>query len=401
MTRLTGLFLRGSKYYMRVVLPLDHPLRAIRQSGKIVLSLNTSEYRSALVEGLNKRAQILTGDYLALNSMLTPSKRIERPTEPHQSLRDLHIQWVESHSASKDSDQACLRAVKLFEKHIGYFPLSQISRKMGDEFRVWLLKQSTSSKTARDRLVWIKGLLNYASIELELIPRNPWRGIEIKARTESPRQPWNEEWLTRLLNHSIWNGGYLPKKRKAGGPAGYWLPLIALYTGARCSELCQLNTKDITQSNGIWIISISDSELEQNLKSQSSKRKVPIHRELIRLGILEYLQTIQEGSVWPELPKRTGKSGGYFSQYFSEFRTEIGAPKNMDFHSFRHLARTNLLNGGVSETIIDTLLGHSISGSIGAKVYTHTTNQILNEAINKLPIYTQKINQEISVVSQR
>ena len=37
--KLTGLFQRGSIYYVRVVLPIKHPLRAIYKSGKVVTSI--------------------------------------------------------------------------------------------------------------------------------------------------------------------------------------------------------------------------------------------------------------------------------------------------------------------------------------------------------------------------
>ena len=61
MAGLTGLFRRGTTYYMRVVLPLDHRLRAERPTGRIVISLGSSNYREALSKGYAKRAEILAG----------------------------------------------------------------------------------------------------------------------------------------------------------------------------------------------------------------------------------------------------------------------------------------------------------------------------------------------------
>ena len=37
----------------------------------------------------------------------------------------------------------------------------------------------------------------------------------------------------------------------------FWLPLIALFTGARINEICQLHTSDIQEKNGIAFISIN------------------------------------------------------------------------------------------------------------------------------------------------
>ena len=39
MAKLTGLFQRGSSYYLQVVLPQDHPLRTKYKNGKYVVSL--------------------------------------------------------------------------------------------------------------------------------------------------------------------------------------------------------------------------------------------------------------------------------------------------------------------------------------------------------------------------
>lgn len=56
MAGLTGLFRRGTTYYMRVVLPVDHPLRTERPTGRVVVSLGVSGYREAMARGVAKRA---------------------------------------------------------------------------------------------------------------------------------------------------------------------------------------------------------------------------------------------------------------------------------------------------------------------------------------------------------
>jgi integrase len=276
----------------------------------------------------------------------------------------------------------------LFESFTGDIKIPQISRDMGDKFRSWLQQQPTSSKTARDRLVWVKSLLNYACYDLELIPKNPWRGLDIKAHTEAPRQPWSDEFLTKLFSHPIWTEGLIPKDTKAGGSAAYWLPLLGLYSGARCSELCQLRTDDIKKESGVWTMQIHDGEPTQRIKTIAARRSIPIHAELLRLGFIHYWDSIEKGSLWPKLPKREGKAGGYFSQFFGQLRAELGIPASMSFHSFRHSARTNLVCAGVAESVIDRLLGHVSSGGVGARIYTHLSHQVLQKSINCLPTAT-------------
>jgi integrase len=370
---------------MRVVLPLDHPLRAERPTGRIVLSLGCTNYREAVTKGFAKRAEILSGAVYAAETAEPLPDRPRGVSSPALSLQDLHLRWQAANQTSDDSSRACLRAIKLFESFNGEVKLAQINRDMGDKFRSWLQQQPTSSKTARDRLVWIKSLLNYACDDLELIAKNPWRGLDIKAHTESPRQPWSDESLLKLFSHRIWSEQWVPLDKKAGGLAAYWIPLLALYTGARCSELCQLRTGDIKKESGVWMMQIHDGDSTQRIKTIAARRSIPLHAELLRLGFVQYCESNTQGSLWPELPKREGKAGGFFSQFFGQLRAELGIPLSMDFHSFRHSARTNLVCAGVAESVVDKLLGHIGAGGVGAKVYTHLSVQTLQAAINCLP----------------
>jgi integrase len=130
---------------------------------------------------------------------------------------------------------------------------------------------------------------------------------------------------------------------------------------------------------------IHDGDSTQRIKTIAARRSIPLHAELLRLGFVQYCESITQGSLWPELPKREGKAGGFFSQFFGELRAELGIPPSMDFHSFRHSARTNLVCAGVAESVVDKLLGHIGAGGIGSRVYTHLSVQTLQTAINCLP----------------
>jgi len=371
---------------MRVVLPLDHPLRAERPTGRIVISLASSNYREALSRGYAKRAEILAGaTHETVPTASTLAPHIHNVGSPALTLQELHLRWQAANQTSEDSTRACLRAIHLFEEFSGAVKLHQINRDMGDKFRSWLQQQPTSSKTARDRLVWVKSLLNYACDDLELIPKNPWRGLDIKAHTEAPRQPWSDESLSKLFNHPIWKEQWMPPDKKAGGSAAYWIPLLGLYSGARCSELCQLRTDDIKKDSGVWMMQIHDGDPTQRIKTNAARRGIPVHDELLRLGFVQYSKSITQGSLWPKLPKREGKAGGYFSQFFGQLRAELGIPASMSFHSFRHSARTNLVCAGVAESMVDKLLGHISTGGIGSRVYTHLSVQTLQSAVNCLP----------------
>jgi integrase len=392
MAHLIGLFERGGSYYLRVVLPQHHPLRNLYRSGKVVQSLGKCSYREAIRIGTQKRAEVLWGSKspslaTASHIDLKPSQPpIPKLTEvkPSASLREVYELWIKSSPKSADTVASCGRALKLFEEYSGNPPLSQLTRAQGDQFRAKLRELPTTSKTARDRFNWIKSLLKYASQDLELISKSPWVGLEIKSRTTSQRQPWTNEHLSILLGHEIWQKGSLPKDSKAGGLAAYWVPLLGIYTGARCSELCQLMLHDIETKATIPTIRITDEGEGQNVKSEAGHRTIPIHSELIRLGFLDYVKSLEGPKLWPNLPQRDGKPGGYFSQWFGTLRKSLGIPDSIVFHSFRHTARSTLSSAGAPETVIDRLMGHESQGSVGAKVYTHIDAGTLKVAIESI-----------------
>lgn len=392
MANLTGLFQRGGSYYLRIVLPQRHPLLDKYRSGRLIKTLGASSHRTAVNRGILMRAQVL-GCYLQPAAAKSePTVAYAVPEIPCVLLRTIYDRWAKSKPLTADSIACCGRALRLFEEHTHNTPLQNLTRSQGDAFRAWLQTLPTTSKTARDRMNWVKSLLKYAAQELEIIPKSPWVGLGIKSQTTAKRQPWSEEHLKVLLGHETWQKGTMPTDTKAGGIAAYWIPLLAMYTGARCSELCQLKVIDIGTTSNAPTIRITDEGEGQHVKSSAGHRVVPIHSELIRLGFLDYARSINESSLWPDLPQREGKPGGYFSQYFGVLRKSLGIPVHTVFHSFRHTVRTALTESRIHETTIDRILGHESGGSVGARVYTHVAVESLKAAIETLHYPAQQLD---------
>lgn len=387
MANSNGIFKRGSSHYLRVVLPLSHTLRHQYKSGKVIISLGACSYREALTAAAIKRAQILAG-----KEPLTPTTRNLAPSSGTPSayyLRDIYDRWVKSKPLSNDAINTCMRALLLYEEQTKNPPLHLLTRAQGDGFRSWLQEpeRKTSSKTAHDRFTWVKTLLKYAYRDLEVINRHPWEGIQLSKETTNQRRPWSDSELQTLFGQPLFQKYEPPKDWRCGKNAAYWIPLLGLYTGARLSELAQLRTVDILQVSEISSIAITNLGAGQQLKTSASKRIIPIHSELLRLGFLEYTNKIKLGnhdSLWPELSQRRNKPGGYFSNWFGEYRASIGISGYPDFHCFRHTVRSRLGEAEIPEHVIDSILGHEIKGSTGTKIYTHRTLKTLKNAIEIL-----------------
>lgn len=182
---------------------------------------------------------------------------------------------------------------------------------------------------------------------------------------EQERLSWDPDSLAGLFSSPIWTGFQPhPGKRYWRHKSGqvvikdeyWWLPLLAVYHGARLEELCRLTGNDVSELGGIHVMRIRGP----HLKNKASERDVPIHSAIIKLGFLELAQRAGDGLLFPRMIAGgpDDKLGYDYSQHFSEYRKKVGVYKErMDFHSFRHLVTTRLLRTE-KVLMVDEITGH-------------------------------------------
>ncbi|MBS75185.1 MAG: hypothetical protein CMO32_05415 [Variovorax sp.] len=307
-----------------------------------------------------------------------------------RTLRDVYDKWKVSGDKARSADSLAVydRALKQFEGQHEGLALVDITREIGDTYRTWLRESCNTTKTARDRLTNIKSLLKFAHETLEWIPKQPWRGLDIKTTTTNKRRPWTTDELATLFAAPLHTAHALPEARYGGREAAYWIPLLGLFTGTRLGELCQLRTVDVQKVEGIDVLVLTNEGEGQSIKSDAGHRSVPIHSELVRLGFLKYVETVKtsrSNSLWPALPLREGKPSDYFGRWFKEHRNALGLTGTRpDFHCFRHTVRPLMRKAGHSEGTMDKVTGHKTVGSIGTVVYDHRTLSEVQEAVEAI-----------------
>jgi integrase len=136
----------------------------------------------------------------------------------------------------------------------------------------------------------------------------------------------------------------------------YWLPTIGLFTGARVNEICQINPQtDIARDpdsgkHYLWITkeTESDSRIRKSVKTGDS-RKVPIHKQLLELGFLDYVSGLKSKGVkllfpeWEPINRRaSGEAEKWFRQFLRDTRLRDETPKAkiLGMHAFRHTLLT-------------------------------------------------------------
>lgn len=195
-----------------------------------------------------------------------------------------------------------------------------------------LNRPNLSESTVSDYLQKTSSIIKHA-IKHQYLNYNAFEGVSVNKKNKKvneQRNAYSRKDIELLLSTEIHT------KSKFKKPSYYWLPLLGCYTGARLNELCQLYKSDIVKINEIWCIKFTDERADQNLKTPSSKRVIPVHSKLIELGFIEYIQSFEE-RIFPELKyDEKHNYGGAISKWFGRFKTKLGFKRGHDFHSFRH-----------------------------------------------------------------
>jgi integrase len=141
--------------------------------------------------------------------------------------------------------------------------------------------------------------------------------------------------------------------------------LIALYTGARLGEIAQLLVKDVKKIQGHWCFHICrKGEKQKSVKTSGSERVVPIHPELIRLGLIAYHSCLDEDgqiSLFSDIKADArGFMSGRPSKFFQHYFRAIGikADKSVNCHSLRKGIADAFRLGGYLDEQFGMLLGH-------------------------------------------
>ena len=176
--------------------------------------------------------------------------------------------------------------------------------------------------------------------------RKPFADIELP-KTLKPRQPreaYTDDEVALILDQ-------LQLKQDDGLTA---ITMLAMYTGARISELAGLRVDSVVTNDGITCLKIEES------KTNAGNRTVPIHPK-----IQDLVQTLITDSTDGYLVTGVKSKGGkdrradvLGKRYGRLVRNDCKLPKSKVFHCFRNTVATKLESTGVPENIAADIVGH-------------------------------------------
>ena len=204
---------------------------------------------------------------------------------------------------------------------------------------------------------WLKN--NYS----EYVPQNHFDGLSIQEKKfDKPRDIFTNKELHKIFDTTPFLNNTIRNPHRRNKLASFFVPIIAIHTGMRLEEICQLRLEDVYKEGTVDIIRVTISK-ETKLKTVTSQRIVPIHENLKRVGFLEYCNYMKKQKkerVFWDLTKSRDGYGRNIGRYFMEYLRKVGVYEFQSkvFHSLRHTFITTLLQNGVREEVVNGLCGH-------------------------------------------
>jgi integrase len=173
----------------------------------------------------------------------------------------------------------------------------------------------------------------------------------------------------------------------------FFVPLIVWYTGMRREEVCKLLVSEVLFDEGVWHFSIKHSEAG-GIKNLSSRRLVAIADELVRLGLIGYLEAVRAAgheALFPELvsERKGAKKGDVFYKIWWMYLATLmlSLKRGQALHAIRHSFDTELKALEVSPEARADTTGHAMKGLGETRTYSKATKltKIL-ELVNMVPI---------------
>jgi integrase len=278
-------------------------------------------------------------------------------------------------------------------KYFGDVALTDITPAKASDFLANVAKDDRSNRNRSNRTINQYGatlakVFKAARLRGRFAGQNPFEGQRRKAGGQK-YAPFTMPELESLFGSFTFE---LAPKQHTPESALPWAALIGLYSGLRLEEIAQLDVADIHPQGGIMVFEIHNGA-RNHLKNETSVRSVPVHSELIRLGLLRYRDSLPtDGLLFPGLKRRASKDNKLGARLGELFRKKLVAleikqkaeqdNRRVCFHSLRKNAGGAMERGGAAESDAGRVLGHALGMTFGT--YSQAVLERMQETVERI-----------------
>lgn len=397
-----------------------HAVEDFIRSNRLLIDPQSDDYRDlalrfirAEIEGLERTVERDAGDYSGKpkDPIVKPATGKARETAaPGETIMELFETYARENpkQITADTLNQARRDIGTFLEHVGATcPVHRIDKKAVREWKALLMKYPVKASETRAfagmKLAQVvkhneevgKPVLTPRTVNRYLsslgafcnwlvshgyLDTNPTEGMALAKEKKKSTLPFTIDQMNTLFASPLFTGCQSADEwRNIAKPGNvlirdhrYWVPLIMLYSGARPAEIAQLAITDVREEHGYWIMHITtEGDGDKSVKTQGSMRVVPIHKELVRLGFLDYHAGMKQAGQTRLFPLAERNSRGQmiadFSREFGRYLIRIGMKngRGLSLYSFRHGAADALRRAGHLDENFGFILGHTKASTTG------------------------------------
>lgn len=252
-------------------------------------------------------------------------------------------------------------------------------------FKNRMISDGLNSQRINKKMSFMKDFFGYAITNRMYFAANPFEGLAISGKSKKAKVESYEEFTDDELKLIFENPEYAAFMNK---PDYFWLPFLALYTGARLESLASLTVSQVRKDGQVWFFDIVKD------KNANSKRKVPLHERIVKSQFLPYVESMRKAGHVQLFPHLKPGANGYSkncSRRFGAYLDELGIKDSRKvFHSFRVSFINSMTNTGVHAAVLMGLVGHYEQSKIDFSSTHFATYQkpkplaVLKEAVDRL-----------------
>lgn len=350
--------------------PADHAaameFMKARQAHEIELEMLRQSRAKTEAEAEAVRLAAARAEAAELMSALSAQKVAKKLTAAEAVERYAESLPATMASKTKDSKPSI---VKNFLDCAKVASIDEINRAHVAEWIAALKAEGNAGTTIKRKIQWLGLFMTWAQ-DVGAYPMgdNPARQRTLsreKTPAENKTSPFTTDELGKVLATSALD---------ALDTDAILVVLLAAYTGARVSELGQLYLNDVFTQDGVLCLRIDAKNSGQKVKTESSRRVVPLHSFLVPLVArrVKELRRLGQARLFPNanLKSKNG-AGDRYSKAFTRHLEKLGikteetartgeTPRRLGFHSLRKTFIQILQNTAFPSERVEYFVGHEV-----------------------------------------